>query len=65
MTGPISPSYLAVTSPVGHFHRERAGELAEADIVEQFMNAAVEAVAQGLGASEVEGASVLALQHDP
>ena len=52
-------------APVGHLDRRRVGELAEADIVEQFMGAVVEAVEHRRGAPEIEGVAVLALQRDP
>ncbi|MGY4375475.1 hypothetical protein ACVWZ3_003114 [Bradyrhizobium sp. i1.3.6] len=40
------------------------GKLAEADIVQQFTRAIVEAVEHGLGAPEIEGTAVLALERD-
>src|SRR6478672_4949816 len=49
---------------VGHLDRGRIGKLAEADIVQQFTRAIVEAVEHGLGAPEIEGTAVLALKRD-
>src|SRR5665213_811936 len=47
----------------GDLERRRGGKLAQADIVEQFMGAVVEAVEHGLGTPEIERATVLALQR--
>ncbi|MFZ0813618.1 MAG: hypothetical protein WAM83_23695, partial [Bradyrhizobium sp.] len=41
------------------FDRGRLGELAQADIVEQFQCAGVEAVEHGLGTPEIKGLPVL------
>ena len=41
-------------APIGHFDRRRIGKLAQADVVQQFMGAAVEAVEHALGAPEIE-----------
>ncbi len=52
-------------APVRHLDRGRLRKLAQADIVEQFMGAAVETVEHRFGTPEIEGVSVLTLQRDP
>src|SRR6516162_9930935 len=49
---------------VGHFDGRRRGEFAQAHIVEQLQRAVIEAVEHRLGAPEIEGMAVLALQRD-
>ena len=52
-------------APIRHLDRGRAGEFVQAHIVQQFQRAAVEAVEHRLGAPEIEGVAMLALQRDP
>src|SRR5665213_3784498 len=48
-------------APIGHLDRRRVGELAQADIIEQFMSTMVEAVEHRLRTPEIERAPVLTL----
>ena len=50
---------------IGHFNRRGLCEFAQADVVEKFKGAAVEAVEHRFGAPEIEGMAVLTLQRDP
>src|SRR6266699_2037830 len=56
-----SSASVVALAPVRHLDRRRRRKLAQANIVEQFMGAAVEAVEHRFGTPEIEGVPVLTL----
>src|SRR5690348_13386472 len=56
-------NFQCALAPVGHLDRRCIGKLAEADIVQKLERAVIEAVQHRLGAPEIEGGAVLALQR--